>query len=101
MDRHRAPSGMQRFTMRREHDVSGVSGTGCVLEGVLFSTGVVVIHWLTPPPRGSISVFDSMGQFLSIHVAPHPDNHTCLVFEDGHELAGEDLVIEPAGAGVD
>jgi hypothetical protein len=42
-----------------------------------------------------------MEQFLSIHVAPHPDNHTCLVFEDGHELAGEDLVIERAGAGLD
>ncbi len=101
MERERAPSGMQRFTMRRDHDASGVSGTGCVLEGVLFSTGVVVIHWLTPPPRGSISVFDSMEQFLSIHVVPHPHNHTCLVFEDGHELAGEDIVIERAAAHAD
>jgi hypothetical protein len=42
-----------------------------------------------------------MEQVLTIHVAPHPDNHTCLVFEDGHELAGEDLVIEPAGARAD
>lgn len=97
----RAPSGMRRFTMCREHDASGVSGTGCVLEGVLFSTGVVVIHWLTPPPRGSISVFDSMEQFLSIHVAPHPDNHALLTFEDGEEVHGEDLVIERAGAPYD
>ena len=87
----RAPSGMRRFTMSRRHDASGVSGTGSVLEGVLFSTGVVVIHWLTPPPRGSISVFDSMDQFLSIHVAPHPDNHTVLTFEDGQRLVGEEL----------
>jgi hypothetical protein len=77
---------MRRFTMRREHDASGVSGTGLVLEGVQFSTGVVVIHWLTPPPRGSISVFDSLDQFLTIHVRPHPDNHSKLVFEDGEEL---------------
>ena len=82
----RAPSGMRRFTMRRVHDASGVSGTGHVLEGVLFSTGVVVIHWLTPPPRGSISVFDSLDQFLSIHVMPHPENQTVLTFEDGEEL---------------
>jgi hypothetical protein len=82
----RAPAGMRRFTMRREADVSGVSGVGIVLEGVLFSTGVVVIHWLTPPPRGSISVFDSIDQFLAIHVAPHPENHAVLVFEDGAEL---------------
>ncbi len=82
----RAPDGMRRFTMGRQFDVSGVSGTGIVLEGVLFSTGVVVIHWLTPPPRGSISVFDSLEQFLSIHVRPHPDNRTVLTFEDGEEL---------------
>jgi hypothetical protein len=82
----RAPSGMRRFTMNRQHDASGVSGTGVVLEGVLFSTGVVVIHWLTPPPRGSISVFESMEQFLSIHVRPHPDNKTMIEFEDGERL---------------
>lgn len=82
----RAPQGMRRFTMRREFDASGVSGTGIVLEGVHFSTGVVVIHWLTPPPRGSISVFDSLEQFLLIHVQPHPDNATVLTFEDGEQL---------------
>ncbi len=92
----RAPSGMRRFTMVREHDASGVSGTGTVLEGVLFSTGVVVIHWLTPPPRGSISVFDSLDQFLAIHVAPHPGNHTKLVFEDGVEVSGEAVTLMPA-----
>ena len=85
--------------MRREFDASGVSGTGLVLEGVQFSTGVVVIHWLTPPPRGSISVFDSLEQFLSIHVRPHPDNVTLLEFEDGEEVACADgppvVVSEP------
>jgi hypothetical protein len=82
----RAPQGMRRFVMRREFDCSGVSGTGTVLEGVAFSTGVVVIHWLTPPPRGSISVFDSLEQFLTIHVRPHPANHTVIEFEDGESL---------------
>ncbi len=82
----RAPQGMRRFEMRREFDCSGVSGVGVVLEGVVFSTGVVVIHWLTPPPRGSISVFDSLDQFLSIHVRPHPDNRTVLEFEEGERL---------------
>jgi hypothetical protein len=80
---------MRRFVMHRERDVSGVSGTGCVLEGVLFSTGVVVVHWLTPPPRGSISVFDSIDQFLSIHVQPHPTNGAVLEFEDGERVAVE------------
>ena len=91
----RAPSGMRRFTMRREQDVSGVSGTGNVLEGVQFSTGVCVIHWLTPPPRGSISVFDSLEQFLVIHVLPHPENGTVLTFEDGEKLEPSSLVVLP------
>ncbi|MGI8793261.1 MAG: hypothetical protein ACR2H3_08800 [Acidimicrobiales bacterium] len=82
----RAPEGMRRFVMNRSNDASGVSGTGLVLEGVQFSTGVVVIHWLTPPPRGSISVFDHLDQFLQIHVEPHPDNRTEIVFEDGIRL---------------
>ena len=94
----RAPQGMRRFVMQRTHDVSGVSGTGVVLEGVLFSTGVVVIHWLTPPPRGSISVFDSLDQFLRIHVVPHPDNHTLIEFEDGERITsgvgGQVVVME-------
>jgi hypothetical protein len=92
----RAPSGMRRFTMRREQDVSGVSGTGNVLEGVQFSTGVCVIHWLTPPPRGSISVFDSIDQFLVIHVLPHPENGTVLTFEDGERLEPSTLVVLPS-----
>ena len=79
----RAPEGMRTFVMVRRFDVSGVSGVGRVLEGVQFSTGVVVIHWLTPPPRGSISVFESLDQFLSIHVQPHPENEAELHYGDG------------------
>ena len=92
MSVERAPHGMRRFTMGREFDRSGVSGTGIVLEGVQFSTGVVVIHWLTPPPRGSISIFDSFEQFMAIHVLPHPDNRTVVVFEDGEELGPSETV---------
>jgi hypothetical protein len=79
----RAPAGMRAFTMVRSFDASGVSGVGTVLEGVQFSTGTVVVHWLTPPPRGSIAVFESLAQFMSIHVDPHPENGTELVFADG------------------
>jgi len=90
-DRRRAPNGMRSFTLRREEDVSGVSGTGIVLEGTLFSTGVVVVHWLTPPPRGSIAIFDTLDQLLSIHVRPHPENKAVLAFEDGLEVRGDAL----------
>ena len=90
-DPDRAPAGIRCFTLRRQDDVSGVSGTGVVLEGALFSTGVVVIHWLTPPPRGSIAIFDSLDQFLSIHVTPHPENRSVLRFDDGVELRPETI----------
>ena len=91
----KAPEGMRRFTMERDADTSGVSGTGTVLEGVQFSTGVVVIHWLTPPPRGSISIFDSLEQFLAIHVMPHPSNNAVITFENGEQLAPQELTLQP------
>ena len=90
-DVRRAPTGMRTFTLRRQEDVSGVSGTGIVLEGTLFSTGVVVVHWLTPPPRGSIAIFDTLDQLLSIHVRPHPENRAVLIFDDGVEISGDAL----------
>ena len=90
-DGRRAPSGMRTFTLRRESDISGVSGTGIVLEGTLFTTGIVVVHWLTPPPRGSIAIFDTLDQLLSIHVRPHPENRAVLAFDDGVELSGDAL----------
>lgn len=38
---------LRRFTLVRSEDVSGTSGTGVVAEGVEFSNGQVVIHWLS------------------------------------------------------
>lgn len=37
---------MRRFELLREFDLSGVSGTGVVAEGVEFSNGSYRIHWL-------------------------------------------------------
>jgi len=38
---------MRRFELHRHADITGVSGTGVVAEGVLFSTGWVALTWLT------------------------------------------------------
>ena len=38
---------MKRFVLERAEDVSGTSGTGVVAEGVQFSNGQVVIHWIS------------------------------------------------------
>lgn len=37
----------RRFVMVRSEDVSGVSGTGVVAEGTVFSNGAVAYTWLT------------------------------------------------------
>lgn len=60
-----------------------MSGVGIVLEGVVFSTGYVVVHWLTPAPGGSVNIFTSFDQFMSIHVGPHPTNQTRIHWSDG------------------
>ena len=40
---------MRTFTMMRDEDVTGVSGTGPVAQGVEFDDGTVVIRWTADP----------------------------------------------------
>ena len=56
---------MRRFRLMRAEDVSGVSGTGNVAEGVSFSDGRIVISW--SGPYRSISIFESLGDLEAIH----------------------------------
>ncbi|MEU7403833.1 hypothetical protein [Streptomyces sp. NPDC044948] len=50
------------FVLQRDRDVSGVSGTGVIADGVLFPDGHAVIHWrgkwplTTPHPDGMASI---------------------------------------------
>ena len=80
-----AAQGIKTFTVCRQSDETGVSGEGVVIEGVMFATGQCVIHWLYPPPRGGIAIFDSMEDFLKVHVLPHPGNKTIITYEDGEQ----------------
>ena len=80
-----APRGIRSFTVYRDDDQTGVSGTGVVIEGVKLATGQAVIHWLYPPPRGGIAVFDSMDDFIKVHILPHPANKTIITYEDGEQ----------------
>ena len=41
---------MLNFRLIRDEDVTGVSGTGIVAEGTLFSSGAVVVAWLGEDP---------------------------------------------------
>ena len=41
---------MLNFRLIRDEDVTGISGTGIVAEGTLFSNGEVVVAWLGEDP---------------------------------------------------
>lgn len=65
------------FTLLRHLDESGVSGTGRVLDGVLFHTGQVVVCWradlnVEKPGFSSLAIYPSWEAFLHVHVQPHP-----------------------------
>ena len=81
-----APRGIQSFTVFRTDDETGVSGEGIVIEGVRLATGQCIIHWLYPPPRGGIAIFESMDDFIKVHIQPHPTNKTIITFADGEQM---------------
>lgn len=53
------------FWLVRDVDVSGVSGTGVVAEGVMFTDGSVVIRWLSE--RASTVVWSSIEDAQAVH----------------------------------
>lgn len=75
------------FYIVRHGDESGVSGTGRVLDGILWANGWVNIMWRTdldPLKRGmsSVTFFDSFKAFHDIHIGSHPTNNTEIVWVD-------------------
>ena len=57
-----------QFILRRHHDVTGISGTGIVADGVLFPAAgksVAVVRWRGD--RGSTVVWDHIGHVKEIH----------------------------------
>lgn len=71
------PTGMRRFVLLRNHDVSGVSGTGIVAQGVQFSDGMVALKWLREP--GAVAIYTSLEDMLSVH---GHNGHTKVLWED-------------------
>jgi len=53
------------FLLIRTEDVSGISGTGIVADGVVFPDGVAVLRWRTA--GGSTAVYDSLEDIKRIH----------------------------------
>lgn len=53
------------FELHRDRDISGISGTGVVADGVEFPDGTVVIRWRGD--RGSTVVWDDIRDPEAIH----------------------------------
>lgn len=67
----------RRFHLLRHVDESGISGRGRVAEGVEFTTGHVVLNWLTE--WGSLGVYPSLAHVIAIH---GHNGATEIVWED-------------------
>lgn len=73
----------RRFIMYRHKDLTGISGTGRVLDGVMFRNGRVVVSWLTY--THSINIYDSLEAFKSVHVDNHGEHANEIVWLDQDE----------------
>lgn len=71
---------MQVFWLIRDEDVTGVSGTGIVAEGVVFEDGKVALRWLVENMPRSTVVWDSIRDAISVH---GHDGRTRLSFASG------------------
>lgn len=56
---------MKRFLLVRDRDLSGVSGTGVIAEGVLSSVRKVALFWVTK--HRSVVLYDSLQEMIAIH----------------------------------
>lgn len=72
---------MKTFDMIRNNDESGVSGTGKVLEGAIFSNGTVIVYWTASDVK-SFGWYSNYYDFYKIHIAAHPTNMTEIKFHD-------------------
>lgn len=71
-----------RFTLRRDEDETGVSGTGDVAWGVLFPDGACVLRWDTA--LTSTASYDSLDTLVGIH---GHGGKTRVVFTDQPDTA--------------
>lgn len=56
---------MRRFNLVRNEDVSGVSGTGIVAEGVEFHDGQVAVSWFGR--HHCVSIWPNIEDVVAIH----------------------------------
>jgi hypothetical protein len=67
----------RRFVVVREEDVSGISGTGTIAEGIEFADGTCAMRWLTK--HRCTGFYDSI--LVLEHIHGH-EGRTKIVFVD-------------------
>ena len=83
MDKFQEP---RLFSVVRRQDTGRVSGTGRIMDGVVFHNGWVAVCWRTDVDgaahgHASMSFYPSFESFKFIHIDSHPDNKTEIVFQ--------------------
>lgn len=73
------------FTLYRHQDETGISGTGRVLDGVIFHNGKTVICWRSDiskndPDLSSITIYNTWEAFKKVHVDSHGENTSRIEF---------------------
>lgn len=62
---HATDSATRRFVLNRIDDITGLSGTGVVADGVLWPTGQVTLCWRGD--HSSIAVWQTLDDAIAIH----------------------------------
>jgi hypothetical protein len=55
----------RRFVLDRKEDKTGVSGTGVVAEGILFTDGTTVLRWTGE--FGSVVIYRAVEDVIAVH----------------------------------
>lgn len=67
MSKQQTYGGMRRFRIDRRADPTGVSGTGCVAQGVVFSDGTTVVRWLGEHPTTTVHPSIESVEHIHLH----------------------------------
>jgi hypothetical protein len=71
---------MRIFILQRNEDITGVSGTGVVAEGIEFSDGSVALRWVSEWPTSV--VFHERGMESVKHIHGHGGSTQIIILHE-------------------
>ena len=75
------------FTVYRITTEKNISGSGRIIDGIIFHTGQVVICWRTDIEGSkhgvsSIAIYKNWDEFSFLHIKSHPEYQTDVIFRE-------------------